>query len=379
MARSNFLTSLPLDTYADSMRINLAHFNQMNKQNAPLSGDCDNVWDQNDRDELARTIQQAEKMIKSQLGFDLIPTFYENANVRLVRNIRTDWWNGEYLAPTKRVTDYGTRTLTPLFYGAPVTYMDLDGDPRGVLETAVIGDWLYDMLPACSEECSLKVFFRAADGAKDTAHPAWEIRPITVDIDSDFAIIQAPSAMFIKPELTLLTEDACFKSDDEEAWIWAYDEDNLVGYVDIFCETVDTSDQGEVYWLDGCGSCSDTSAELCIYPVDDWIGRFVLEPKTGECISPCPPRKMLINYRSGYPLDDRCQMDTNLQRAVIKLTNALLPQTPCGCTYPYNIWTHDRQPIDTLTAESANMPWDLYAQGALEAWRIVRAYTSADV
>ena len=257
--------------------------------------------------------------------------------------------------------------------------MDLDNDPRGIKETAVIGDWLYDMLPACSEECSLKVFFRAADGAKDTAHPAWEIRPLNIDIDGNFAIIQAPAPLFIKPELTLLTKQDCFKSDNEEAWIWAYDESNLVGYVDIFCETIDTDDQGSIYWQYGCGNCTENSAEICIYSIDDWIGRFKIEPKTGECVSACPPQRMTINYKSGYPLDEYCRMDVNLQRAVIKLTNALLPQTPCGCTYPFNIWTHDRQPIDPLTPEAATLPWNLYSQGALEAWRIVRMYQSAKV
>jgi hypothetical protein len=374
MAVSKFVTSLPLDTYADTMGINSAHFNQMNGQNAPTSHDCDKIWDQPDRDQLARTIQQAENMIKIQLGYDLVPTYYENADVRLLKNVRADWWNGAYLAPHKKVESYGTQTMTLLFAGAPITYQDLDNDPRGIKETAVIGDFLYDMLPKCDGVCKLHVFYRRADGARYDADPEWEIRPIEVTEYGEFQTIRAPATQFLKPELMRLTERACYKSDDEDAWIYAYDEANLVEYVDIYCQVLDEDEQGTVTWLTGCGVCDTTSADICIYPVLDSISKFVVAPKAGECISNCPPRKMQINYTSGYPLDNLCQMDTNLQRAVVKLTNALLPQSPCGCEISYNMWVADREPVNPLTLESANLPWDLNSQGALEAWRIVKSF-----
>ena len=66
-------------------------------------------------------------------------------------------------------------------------------------------------------------------------------------------------------------------------------------------------------------------------------------------------------------------MNANLERAIVKLTNVLLPEPPCGfCDAAQTRWQNDRQNIDPLTPEAASMPWDLYSQGALEAWRIVK-------
>ena len=66
-------------------------------------------------------------------------------------------------------------------------------------------------------------------------------------------------------------------------------------------------------------------------------------------------------------------MNANLERAIVKLTNVLLPEPPCNfCDAAQIRWQNDRKVIDPLTPEAASMPWDLYAQGALEAWRIVK-------
>ena len=66
-------------------------------------------------------------------------------------------------------------------------------------------------------------------------------------------------------------------------------------------------------------------------------------------------------------------MDSRLERAIVKLTNALLPEPPCGyCDAAEKIWKLDRTQIDPLTPEAAGMPWDIYSRGALEAWRIVK-------
>src|SRR3972149_5077151 len=87
-----------------------------------------------------------------------------------------------------------------------------------------------------------------------------------------------------------------------------------------------------------------------------------------------PPVAMILKQRAGLALDTRtCSMNPNLERAIIKLTNVLLPEPPCGfCDQAQIRWQNDRKAIDPLTPEAASMPWDLYAQGALEAWRIVK-------
>jgi hypothetical protein len=68
-------------------------------------------------------------------------------------------------------------------------------------------------------------------------------------------------------------------------------------------------------------------------------------------------------------------MNSQLERAIVKLTNALLSEPPCGFCDPAKArWAQDRKDIDPLTPEAASLPWDLYKQGALEAWRIVKRF-----
>jgi hypothetical protein len=92
-----------------------------------------------------------------------------------------------------------------------------------------------------------------------------------------------------------------------------------------------------------------------------------------------PPVKLRYDYLAGYPRDSRtCRMHPMLERAVVKLTNALLPEPPCGfCDVAEKIWKNDRRNVDPLTPESASLPWDMYSQGALEAWRIVKRFSRA--
>jgi hypothetical protein len=85
------------------------------------------------------------------------------------------------------------------------------------------------------------------------------------------------------------------------------------------------------------------------------------------------PESVKVSYRAGYPLNNYCRMDPRLERAIVKLTNVLLPEPPCEfCGEAKQHWHDDRKPIDPLTPEAATMPWDLYERGALEAWRIVK-------
>jgi hypothetical protein len=72
-------------------------------------------------------------------------------------------------------------------------------------------------------------------------------------------------------------------------------------------------------------------------------------------------------------------MNASMERAIVKLTNALLPEPPCGFCGDVAVrtWQDDRRPIDPLTPEAASMPWDVYKRGALEAWRIVKLFSRA--
>jgi hypothetical protein len=133
------------------------------------------------------------------------------------------------------------------------------------------------------------------------------------------------------------------------------------------------------------GICEHSTQTACAYRTDKKRGYFAPRPATWNGTSNvyanplhCHifPESLQVDYRAGMPLDKSCRMNQSMERAIIKLTNALLPEPPCGFCgdVAKRIWQDDRRAIDPLTPEAASMPWDIYKRGALEAWRIVKLF-----
>jgi hypothetical protein len=368
------------------MQIPLTHFNQLEGPLAPQRKGCDIIWDQDARDFLAWTMAEAEEMIATELAFWPSPMFMTNEQRNFgLEGVRRDWLNAEVKTEWAYVQAWGTETLTLRQADAGVKYEDLDSDPLERPETATIGTAIYADLPACSDPCDVAVFFRVEDGAEDAADPRWEIRPIKVDIDGNTMRITAESSLFVIPRLWQLTEMDCLGSDDPTKWKWNWQTANLVDAVDVYCRTVNTQLPVTLQWDGVCecntSVCQHNTQTACAYNTDNRRGYFVPRPASGSNVFATPtfnipPESVLVNYRAGYPLDTRnCRMNPQLERAIVKLTNVLLPEPPCGfCDAADTRWKNDRQPVDPLTPEAASLPWDMYSQGALEAWRIVKKF-----
>lgn len=383
MARSDTVTRLPLDRYQEIMQIRAPHFNQLWGQKAPLASGCDEIWDQDARDLLAWSMAQAEEMIALELSFQPAPTFVrDELQLEGLTGVRGDWYRAELKTNYGYVEDFGVEQLTLVQANATVEYLNLDNDPLDREEIAEIGTGSYNDLPACTRACDVAVFFRVADGADDAADPRWEIRPLQVDIDGSTMRIRTEASKLVRPELWRLTEQNSIT--DENAWKIDYAVNtNFVTQVDVYCRSINTNLPVTLRWDNRCTCtttpCAHDTQTACAYATDKKRGFFVPRPATGSnAYAPpswyYPPESVCVNYRGGYPLDSRtCRMNANLERAIVKLTNVLLPEPPCGfCDAAQVRWKNDREPIDPLTPEAASMPWDLYSKGALEAWRIVK-------
>lgn len=380
-------TLLPLSRYAEIMQIPLTHFWQMNGPKAPLGKGCDVVWDYDSREALAWGISQAEHLIAEELGFWPAPKFITNEKHNLGLNgVRGDWWNAELETRWGYVEGFGTETLTLVQADATVLHQNLDSDPLDREETATIGTALYSNLTACSDILDVAIFFRTSDGAEDAADPRWEIKPIKVDIDGTTMQITAESSLFLRPDLQRLTEADCRYSDDTDAWKYNFGTTNLVSRVDVYCRTINKSTPVTLRWDGRCGCsvgvCEHETQSACAYNTDLKYGFFTARPATWTGskhleATPTywdPPESVLVNYRAGYPLDSRTgRMDSRLERAIVKLTNVLLSEPPCGyCDIAQRRWQEDRKRVDPLTLEAANLPWAMYQQGALDAWKMIR-------
>jgi len=377
---------LPPNRYAEIMQIPLPHFNQMGGALAPLNDGCDDIWDQNDRDELVWALEQAEQYIADYLRYYPAPKFVTNEEVQIgLHGSRSDWWNAGLSTEYGYVQGFGTETLTLKEPDVPILYENKNNNPfddRPTLATLVVGG-LYSQIDACDSACDVAVFFREEDGAEDAADARWEVRPIKVDIDDNIMYIKINPAYLVKPTIWGLNRQECLGSDDENAWIADFDVDNLVTHVDIYCRTINTTLPLTLKW-DGychCASpCSHQTQTGCALQTNMKLGHFQARPATGTnqlaSISSNvsgPPLFASVNYYGGYPLDRYCRMNERLERAIVKLANTLMPEPQCGfCDLADTKWRSDRENIDPLTPESANMPWDLYTQGALDAWRVVK-------
>jgi len=366
------------------MRIHPSHFNQLAGPKAPQTGGCDDIWDQDDREELARTIAEAEELIANELGFWPSPKFITDEEIQFgLMGVRSDWQNAEVDTNWAHVQVYGVEVLTLIQADASVVYTDDDNDKHGREELATIGEKTGELygqpITSDCDECEVAVFFRVADGAEDAADPRWEIKPLKVDVDAGVLYITAESSMFVKPSLWKTT-----KVDDPDDWKHPFDTDNLVQFVDLYCRTVDMRTPVTVKW-DGVCSCTSPCSHYtqlaCAYVTDWKRGFFVPRLATWNGTTHVDayadytgvPESLVVNYRAGYPLDKYCTMNRLLERAIVKLTNVLLPEPPCGyCDAAQTRWKSDRANIDPLTPEAASMPWAMYQQGALEAWRIVK-------
>lgn len=395
MARSDTITLLALDRYATIMAIPATHFNQLDGNKAPIVKGCkkSGIWDQNDRDDLAWTIAQAEEMIAQELAFWPAPKFITEERISFaLSGVRRDWRNAEVETEWAHVECYGTETLTLKQAGADVVYTDDDNDPLSREEKATIGRteaavYVAD-LAACGEACEVAVFFREADGAEDPADPRWEIRPLKVDIDGTTMRITAESSLFVRPSLWDLTRaDSVGPTATTDDWIIDFNTNNLVQQVDVYCRTVNLQTPVTLRWDGVCncpGICQHSTQLACAFDTDKVHGFFIPRPATWNGttnIEAVPtnaiaPESVVVNYRGGYPRDTRnCRINPQLERAIVKLTNALLPEPPCGfCGPTHTRWSNDRKDVNPLTPEAASLPWDLYKQGALEAWRVVKRF-----
>lgn len=375
-------TLLPIARYAEIMHIPLTHFHQLGGAKAPI-GTCDDLWDQDAREALVWAILQAEQKIADYLGFQVAPKFITDEQVMVGwQGARGDWENAEVRTEFGYIDCFGIEQLTLVHADAVVSYTNHDGDPLGREELATIEGGVYGELGACAKECDVAVFFRLVDGAIDPADPRFEIRPLKVDIDGSTMTITGESSLFVKPELWNLTQADCFGSGEQD-WRYDFDLGNLVDRVDVYCRTINKQTPVSLRWDGRCacaGACAHSTQTGCAYITDKRLGFFSSRPAswngtTNVWANPLysdPPESVRVNYRAGYPLS-YCRMNADLERAVVKLTNALLPEPPCGyCDLALRLWNLDRQKIDPLTVEAANMPWDSYFMGALEAWRIVK-------
>lgn len=361
MARSDILTTIPLDYWAQFYGVNLYRFNQVN---APLgegeTDDCNPLWCQRApgygpqgryhlRDALARAIKEAEQKITRYLGSPIAPEWVYD---------EVGWpraGNGLVQTQRFRVIQFGRPLWTQLGdYGDyPVAY---DEDTAYV--TIPAADYSGDL-------CALRLVSPGYPGP--CQRPTYEIRPVSWYRDNAGNVIaQAHRSQFVVPALwetcAELADDPATFLTTAEVWVVTVGQGTAYAAAEIICnaDTCGTMCQEETTYscavvntaLDRQGGLASAYVWPATYANGIWT------PSDIGCT--CNPSRLRLYYQAGVrPLDDPAccvPYDTALADAVTRLATAYLAHQPCGCEAINEMFQMDRALM--RTGEPMSSPRD---------------------
>jgi len=392
MANASIPTLLSLDQYADILGIDPRHFNQVLTDAFPVTDSCDDIWWQfawqhpgkASREDLARAIAQAERLIAEYVGFWPAPTWTEAETHRYPFQKR--WSDGDMgivyfpaLSQTRRKTvqtkwkrwvDAGRRRVDEIELGAVVNYSNPDGDTFNELATIDVVDT--DVV----EEYEVAVF------PDDDTSPENRIRNLTVTLGAAGAItITGQSSLFVDPAFWPVgTEDDAIINGDDPLMseflatvnvyrIYTSDEDTTYAPVEFAWQRPTLVPFGVSY-----GTMQLWNPELGIVtPIPaTWNATDEAWTVAYWSCNGDEPHLARLWYYSGWPCSIQGLMEEPFARAVAALATALLMKPICGCGYAEKLagyWQEQPATDVPIAYERLNCPWGTQ-NGAWEAYRV---------
>lgn len=414
----------PLDTFRQLMQLNPFHFWGLANATVPLPSDCDALtreygWQDVDvagREDIRQATEQAETMMREQLGFSIAPRFiietirfprYHDTAQNQVGCFGSD---GRWIAVQlgeghlqtigiETRTLIGTATTNP---GGGMTFADTDGD--GLYDTFTI-----TMATTVTDPNQIAVYAGAPyrlDG--EARSERWRIKPVTVSISGGVATIKGKWWTIVQP---LLYQVVGLSSIDPDVT------SNFMGTLDV-CR----------YFADPTGTTTATAQTMLIWETEPWpvwstacgsdtsgvtfdddaadpaaqayaiaraslrdiqrgvigVGEAVYNSTTGAwekvSMSFCrPPDRIEVRYQAGDALVGG-QVNPRWARVVCQLAAALLGKNACECdnvSRELHNWQLDRAYAGSRDNEQFSLaPGDLgnpfgTRTGAIAAWHAV--------
>lgn len=398
MANASTPTLLSLDQYADILGIDPRHFNQVLTDSFPNNSECDDIWWQfawqhpgkASREDLARAIAQAERMIAHYVGFWPAPTWIVGETHHYPYQQR--WSDGDMgtvffpaLSQTRRKTvkanwkywaDGGRRRVDEIELGAAVVYSNPDGD--GFNELATINVTSTDV----TEEYEVAVF------ADDDTAPENRIRNLTVTIGAAGAItITGQSCLFVDPALWPAgTENDAIIDGDLVASFLA-----TVNVYRIYTSKEDTDyAPAEFAWQRPTTPLFEmTYGTMQLW--DPTLGIVTPIPATWDAddeewdvaywsCNGDEPNFVRLWYYAGWQCSTQGLMEEPFARAVAALATALLMKPICGCGYAEKLagyWQELPNSDNPIAYERLNCQFGTQ-NGAWEAYRICQEYMDVE-
>ncbi len=359
------------------------------------------AWQNNSRmgrEDIARAISTAEGLIKSELGYAVLPEWTSEEVNRDEQSWRPEvfpWPQQAVRGMARTVTlqngffiGGGQRAVAVISAGAAIVYTDEDGD--GYSETATV-----TAATTVTDVNQIAVFYRSVDNPDGAASEDWEIRPIKVSISGGIATIKFRRELAVIASLLLGLEPQ-----PVDGTVNA----NFLTAVDVYQRYTDPTTSVRYEWRPtassvGCSSgactaCAYSVQTGCLLSVDDRNAIVSYAPATYSAgawtaagWSSCrAPDRVVAWYRGGYRDQSRArpyyEMDRIFEEAVAMLSVSLLDRPVCGCTNVASAFEAYRYDVaQSLSNGSGSTSWQISRsdldnpfgtrRGAVLAWKLI--------
>lgn len=351
MARSTIRTWLSLDRWAEIIGINPLNFNQLASRTLFPNNVCGDIffqydWQNSDRlgrDTIAMAIQQAEREIAQEAGFNLLPDWTVAERLAYPQPVTPGFYGFDglnvrgALKSVELTKGYilsgGIRTKTLIQAGAAVNRQDDDVD--GYAETCVV-----NVATTVTDINEIHAYYPGKSG-----EDGWEIRPIRMAISGGVANLQ-----FKAWQIAAANQMDAMNAD-------ALDASKPTSYetaVDVYRVWNDPQTQVQFLWenydcADCCGTCVACQFGTqygCFHNRDARLGLIVPAPGTWNAANQefdtdiwdaCrEPDQVRAWYYSGWQNQSlnapKVQMDPYWEYAVAYYACSKFERPVCGCS-----------------------------------------------
>ena len=319
------------------MGLSVCAFNGVNRPSENQDSFCSEIVSQQQRDDLAKFLLQAEEMREEELGYFVAPKWHTEE-----QNVACD---NPFLLEKKHLIEVGWPTWSAieedvaLDYGTPP--FDTTNEPTDpVVITITTSVSTSNIVVTYPDE---KV----------------EIKPSSISASGGVVTIQIPRCRLVKKEYCVNRDSA----------IPYYETDYFLETVDVWCFYADPESGAEFKWVQtpcdtdcvpNCQTaCAVISGEMAyeisqvyLYPASYSSGTWT---RTNCWSYSTMPTSARITYRSGK------QNSIHTELLTIHLAHTLMPYAPCECDIVRQRWEADFQLMDQFSPYGSR-------RGALDAW-----------
>lgn len=349
MARSPIRTWLPLDRWAELLGVNPLSFNQLSST-LLQNNECGDPWfqyswqhsDRIGREDVAMAIQQAEREIAAEVGYNLLPDWTTEERLAYPQPFQPGVYSGYGLNPKNQfnsvelrrgwIISGGVIARSLIQAGAAIVRSDSDGD--GFSETCTV-----TAATSVTDANEIRAYLPGYSGAD-----AYEIRPITAVISGGNVTLTFKIWQVVDPTLAERINPTAISADNAASFVTT---------VDIYRVYNDPATQVQFMWenvdANCCGTCTACQFSTqagCFHLRDQRLGLAVPSPATWDSTaqafteyewSACrAPDQVRFWYYSGWQdlskARPKVEMDPYWEYAVAFFAASKLDRSACGCS-----------------------------------------------